>query len=1218
MARLGSAARGELILAVELATAYVSILPDTSRIAPMLNRSLGNAANEAGDNAGRSAGSRLSDRMKVAVVAGGAAIGAALTKSIAGALELGSINAKFEASMGVTKDQAGALGKATGDIYKSGFGSSMGDVATAVEAVQTSFKNLGQAGEQSLTDATKVASSFADTFGTDVTEAVQTAAQLVTNGLAKNSTEAFDLMTTSFQKIPVAMRGELPEILNEYGTNFRALGFNGEQSFSLLVKAAEQGKFALDKTGDALKEFTIRGSDMSKTSVDAYTSIGLNAEEMSNKIASGGPMAQEALRQTAEGLLGIQDPATRANTAIALFGTPMEDLSVDQIPAFLGALADGSNGMEGFAGSGQKMSDALGSSATAKFEALKRTLQGGLTEALIKTTDWMNQNRGVTIALAAVLGTLAIAVVAAKVATTTYAAAQVIIRGATAAWAGAQWLLNAAMSANPMGLVVIAIAALVAAVVWIATKTTWFQTIWEHVWNAIKTAVSFIWESVLKPTFSAIGTAFEAVGSAMSWVWENVIKPVWNFLSGAIQFYWDNVIKVVFEAIKRLFQDVGSVFEWVWNNVIKPAWDALGAAIPWVWENLIKPTWDNLKAGLDVVGEAFKWVWENVIKPAWDALGAGIKWVWDNVISPAWDGMKKGLDTLKNSFQTAVENIGKIWDGIKAIVAKPINFVIDTIINNGIFKAWNAVAGFLKLPELPNIPLIPGYADGGYTGRGRKHEAAGVVHKGEYVFDQGATRRIGVRNLEAMSHGWVPGYANGGFVDSMVDVVKKKFPGMTMTSGERYTDNGYHSKKMAADFSDGTDSTPGMRALAGYIAENFASSTIELIHSPFNRNIGGGKNVGDGMSYYGPATMAQHRNHVHWAVNTPVSGDGDGGGGLFSAIGDAFDTATDWLRDKVADLFEKPVKALGNTIPEFPGPFGKTPRAIYDKVSQATLDFVRGKANEQDSGSQPGVPGGGAEQWRSLAMKALVHTGYMPPENYIENMLKQIQSESGGNPSIVQQVQDVNSGGNEGVGLLQIIPGTFAAYRDPSLPNDRTDPFANMVAALRYVRARYNGDLNAVWGKGHGYDSGGVFESGTVGWNTSGKPEAVLTNDQWQMFQKFIEQLQQGKIVEAIDALRNPAPSQVVVNSVVVDGESVTPQSTTKTPTAEDFQSRALSAGNDFLSANVNQFFGDIGFRTSGGAVQELVKQIQEATIREIENQMKRSRAGAASYISRR
>ncbi|WP_228794738.1 hypothetical protein, partial [Nocardia cyriacigeorgica] len=62
--------------------------------------------------------------MTVAVVAGGAAIGAALSKSLAGALELGSITASFEACLGVTLDQAGALGKATGDIYTSGFGSS--------------------------------------------------------------------------------------------------------------------------------------------------------------------------------------------------------------------------------------------------------------------------------------------------------------------------------------------------------------------------------------------------------------------------------------------------------------------------------------------------------------------------------------------------------------------------------------------------------------------------------------------------------------------------------------------------------------------------------------------------------------------------------------------------------------------------------------------------------------------------------------------------------------------------------------------------------------------------------------------------------------------------------------------------------------------------------------------------------------------------------------
>lgn len=61
-----------------------------------------------------------------------------------------------------------------------------------------------------------------------------------------------------------------------------------------------------------------------------------------------------------------------------------------------------------------------------------------------------------------------------------------IVKAATVVWTGVQWLLNAALTANPIGLVIIAIAALVAAIVLIATKTTWFQTIWENVWSFLK------------------------------------------------------------------------------------------------------------------------------------------------------------------------------------------------------------------------------------------------------------------------------------------------------------------------------------------------------------------------------------------------------------------------------------------------------------------------------------------------------------------------------------------------------------------------------------------------------------------------------------------------------------------------------------------------------------------------------------------------------------
>ena len=145
-------------------------------------------------------------------------------------------------------------------------------------------------------------------FGTDLSEATQTAGQLITNGLAVDATQAFDLMTASYQRVPAAMRDELPAILNEYGTNFRALGFTGEQAFGLLTGAAEGGAIVLDKTGDALKEFTILGTDMSESSVAAFESVGLNAERMAAAIATGGPGAQAALQETAAAILGIEDP----------------------------------------------------------------------------------------------------------------------------------------------------------------------------------------------------------------------------------------------------------------------------------------------------------------------------------------------------------------------------------------------------------------------------------------------------------------------------------------------------------------------------------------------------------------------------------------------------------------------------------------------------------------------------------------------------------------------------------------------------------------------------------------------------------------------------------------------------------------------------------------------------------------------------------------------
>jgi len=109
-------------------------------------------------------------------------------------------------------------------------------------------------------------------------------------------------------------------------------------------------------------------------------------------------------------------------------------------------------------------------------------------------------------------------------------------------------------------------------------------------------------------------------------------------------------------------------------------------------------------------------------------------------------------------------------------------------------------------------------------------------------------------------------YADGGITGAMAALVQKRWPGMKLSSGYREGDPGYHGSGMAADFSNGGDAgSPEMLGLANFIADNYMPDTLELIHSPFNRNIKDGQNVGDGVSTYGDE-MPKHRDHVHWAM----------------------------------------------------------------------------------------------------------------------------------------------------------------------------------------------------------------------------------------------------------------------------------------------------------------------------------------------------------------
>ncbi|WP_052060117.1 hypothetical protein [Rhodococcoides fascians] len=1224
--------------AVELAVGYFTLIPELRNVGDVTRRGLGEAEDEAGRSGsrmGESMSSSMGSKMLLGAAGIGLAAGAAIGKSLSDAMANEVTTDKLAAGLGATPDQAKAYGSIAGKVYAQAYGENLGEVTTAIDSVASTLKGVGgvQLDDGSLERLTKKALDFSTVYGTDVAEQVQLVNQLVGNGLADSADQGFDMLTRSFQKVPAAMRGELPEILSEYGTNFRALGFEGEEAFNLLIGAAGQGKFVLDKTGDALKEFTIRGSDMSKASSDAYASIGLSAEEMSKAVAGGGDGAQAALQKTAQGLLGIEDPATRANTAIALFGTPLEDLSVDQIPAFLNSLAGAPDAMGDVAGAADQMGATLADNASTRIETFKRSIMTGLTDlvgggilpalesvfgtigtiagpvlsevqggirAFVSTfteggdeitssgfagfleglgiiahnvfteigggitalvaafrdggddvtssglagffeqvgiharnlydifigtivpvmkdiadvvlnvaqvvlpilwdaftfgidiianvgdainglIGFFNEHKDVLAVVAGVitatllptLVTLGISLAGqaaawtlATIQMTAYNIIGTTLAAATKVWAAGQWLLNAALNANPIGIIIGLIALLVGGIILAYKNSETFRNIVQAAWEGIQTAISFAWESIIKPVFEALKTALGAVGDFFSWVWNSVIKPAWTALSDGIAWYWQNVIMVAFDA---------------------------------------------LKAALGAIGDFFGWVWNSVIKPAWDALGNGISWVWDNIIRPAFDALKSGLQGVGDFFGQIVDAIQITWDRIRDIVRKPIEFMVNTIYNSGIVPAWNAIAGFIGLDDKKLSP-IEGFATGGiYPGYTPGRDTGVIaVGGGEAIMRPEWTRAVGSNYVDAANgaarSGGVGGvkkflgyYADGGIVDSMKRIVDSKFPGMQLTSGLRYTDNGYHSKGMAADFSNGGDAgTPEMKALAGFIADNYAPDTIELIHSPFDRNIGGGGFVGDGMGFYGGGTMSEHRNHVHWAVKQALGEPS--GGSIMSVIGGAISSVVSFARDKVADLFEKPVRAIGNNIPDFGGaPWGQTARGIYDRMADSAIAFVRGKADEKDAKTPASsfVAGAGAEQWRQMMVDAYINQGYEPMPAKIDAWVRQIDTESGGDPNIAQQIVDVNGTGEAaGVGLGQMIPTTWQAYRDPRLPDNRRDPWAMTNAMVRYGEQKFGPSLLDVIGHGHGYAGGGIYPGYTPGRDTGviavGGGEAIM------------------------------------------------------------------------------------------------------------------------------
>ena len=327
----------------------------------------------------------------------------------------------------------------------------------------------------------------------------------------------------------------------------------------------------------------------------------------------------------------------------------------------------------------------------------------------------------------------------------------------------------------------------------------------DTLWPAIQSVLGFIgdafsalwdglsgaWENVIQPVFNGIwqlaqatlaviGTiilaplliAWNLLSSAIQWAWENVIQPVWTALSNfAVNTLWP-MLQGVFQWIGDKWQWLSNNFSllwgWIRDNVLTPMvgffqvtlWPAIQKVLTWIGDK-----WNWLSNTLSIV---WGWIRDNIIQPMidgfhriwnvvlsvagwisdkWNWMGnqlhRGWRWIDENVIA----GFRRGMDKFKSFFDGVVNGIKNVWNGLRSALAKPINFMINTVYNDGILRAWNTIAGFLPgLDKASPLAGIPEHATGGRIsgpGTGTSDDVLMWGSNGEHMLTAREVQRFG-------------------------------------------------------------------------------------------------------------------------------------------------------------------------------------------------------------------------------------------------------------------------------------------------------------------------------------------------------------------------------------------------------------------------------------------------------------------------------------------
>ncbi|KWZ80885.1 tape measure protein [Bifidobacterium bifidum] len=741
-------------MAIEIATAFVQVVPSMKGVGKAIESAFGSASETAGNTAGIKAGNGFAGGFgaKLGVITGiaqsvaGKAIEAFM--GLSGEITSASDSAqKFASTLnfaGVSERQIKRLTASTQD-YADKTVYDLNDIRnTTAQLAANGVPNYDRLAE-AAGNLNAVAGGSADTFKSVAMVLTQTAGQ------GKLTTENWNQLSDA---IPGAS-GKIQQALKEAGAytgNFRDAMADGQitaQEFNdaimslgftdAAVEAATSASTIEGATGNLEAAFVKLGASVLDTAKPAITGgMSWIADGVTNAV----PVVQAGI----EGLIGWFQrlySKLEENGAITAFKSAWDTIR-DAIMGVVNMVIDWAHMIppDGLANDIKLVADTLNWFVRHGKELAPIIIGIGTAFAAVKGYQALNSG------LQALTGTMNTVTTAAKGVSNgimlmtdlggpvamlkQMAGGLSLVKTAQTAWSTAtkmatavQGAFNAVIAANPIGAIAVAVAAVVAALAWFFTQTeagrkawaaftSWLSETWaalvegaKAIWNGLGEFLANLWSAIS----GGITSAWTSITSFLSGVWNGISTTATTIFNG-IRDFIVNVFTVIGALIVAPLQaiqnGINTVFGWILSfitqqmNSTNTVWSTVWTAI----YNVVSTIFGLISSCISTVVNAIRTVivvflsflkgdWQG----AWDAIKSFFTTTWDGIVAfltPIINGIKTTIGNVLNAIQSVWASIWNAISGVVSTIWNAISGVVSTCIQNvrnTISTVLNAISG---------------------------------------------------------------------------------------------------------------------------------------------------------------------------------------------------------------------------------------------------------------------------------------------------------------------------------------------------------------------------------------------------------------------------------------------------------------------------------------------------------------------------------------------